>query len=111
MIHDNLPQDVVEYKRTAEFDEVSIPEALRRAHRTKAGVWALIHVVEGELVYRRTVSGEELLLTPQQPGLVRPEEEHMVTPRGLVRFYVAFYAAQSPPRNPHQGGAEIVDEE
>jgi tellurite resistance-related uncharacterized protein len=111
MRDDKLPNNVTEYKRTAEFDETSMPDGLRRAHSTKPGVWALIHVVQGKLLYRRTAAREEQILTPEQPGLVRPEEEHMVVPQGPVRFYVAFHAAQSPPHNPHQGRTNIVGDD
>ena len=37
------------YKRTPVFDETTLPDGLRREHRTKAGVWGIIRVLEGRL--------------------------------------------------------------
>jgi tellurite resistance-related uncharacterized protein len=47
-----LPEGLTAYKRTPTFDQDTLPIGLRHEHRTKAGVWALIHVVEGRLRYR-----------------------------------------------------------
>jgi tellurite resistance-related uncharacterized protein len=44
-----LPEGFTAYKRTPMFDQDNLPIGLRREHCTKAGVWALIHVVEGRL--------------------------------------------------------------
>lgn len=41
------PSSKVPYKRTPIFDETTLPAELRREHRTKAGVWGLIRVLEG----------------------------------------------------------------
>jgi tellurite resistance-related uncharacterized protein len=37
------------YRTTAIFDEETLPAALRREHRTKAGAWGIIRVLEGRL--------------------------------------------------------------
>jgi len=42
-----LPPNVVGYRRTTIFDEITIPAGLRREHRTRPGVWGLIAVVDG----------------------------------------------------------------
>ena len=34
------------YRSTPVFDETTLPEALRREHRTKAGTWGVIHVLD-----------------------------------------------------------------
>ncbi len=52
MTDTELPAGLTAYKQTSVFDQDSLPAGLRREHRTKAGVWALIHVVEGSLRYR-----------------------------------------------------------
>jgi tellurite resistance-related uncharacterized protein len=89
-----LPAGVKPYKRTADFTETTVPEALRRAHATKPGVWGLIHVLEGHLVYRVTDPrrpASEVVLTPGDGlGVVEPTILHEVEPLGLVRFYVEF---------------------
>lgn len=83
------PSTLIPYSRTDEFDETSIPENLRKSHNTKAGVWAMIRVLEGKLNYH--VGDEVQELHPKNPGFIEPEVEHHVEPDGEVRFYVEFY--------------------
>ena len=90
-----LPPALVAYRRTAEFNAATIPDALTRRHNTKKGVWAVISVLQGELRYRELDAGRETILTPQRPGLVVPQAWHSVEPLGPVRFFVQFYAAPS----------------
>lgn len=90
---ETLPAGVQAYRRTPVFDENSLPAALRRQHQTKAGVWGLIHVLEGRLRYRTFDPDSEIVLTPQQQGVVRPQQFHEVEPLGPVRMFVEFHAA------------------
>jgi tellurite resistance-related uncharacterized protein len=62
---------------TAVFDENTLPKAARREHRTKPGVWCIIRVLEGRLRYRVLDPPSESIL---DPGLVRPDERHLVEP-------------------------------
>lgn len=41
--------DIRPYRSTPVFDQDTLPAALRARHDTKAGVWGLIRVIEGEL--------------------------------------------------------------
>ena len=90
-----MPSDVRPYRRTEIFTETTVPKALLKAHSTKQDVWALIHVLEGHLVYRindptRTAHTE--VLTPETPpGVIDPAILHEVEPLGAVRFYVEFH--------------------
>jgi tellurite resistance-related uncharacterized protein len=88
------PSGAVPYKRTPVFDQDSLPDGLRHEHRTKAGVWGLIRVLDGRLRYRVIDPPNEQVLSPELPGLVRPEQRHEVTPLGQVRFFVEFYASE-----------------
>jgi tellurite resistance-related uncharacterized protein len=90
---DNLeiPEGFVAYKRTAEFTEQTVPEALRKDHSTKEGVWAKIRVGEGKLRYRIPALGAEMELSEDKIGIVLPEILHSVEPLGHVRFFVEFY--------------------
>lgn len=92
-----LPSDVRPYRRTDVFTEETLPAALRRAHNTKAGVWGLIHVLEGRLAYRITdpkrEATEEVLTPDAPPGVVEPTVLHEVEPLGPVRFFVEFHRA------------------
>jgi tellurite resistance-related uncharacterized protein len=101
MADDSLPAGVKAYRRTAIFDQDSIPAGLCREHRTKAGVWALIHVVEGRLRYRILDPLSETELAAGKPGVVRPGQPHEVEPLGPVRMFVEFYAAADAGGDPH----------
>lgn len=104
-----LPHGVRPYKKTPIFDENTVPKGLLREHRTKAGVWALVHVLEGKLRYRRGPLNIEQILTPAAPGVVQPEEPHEVEPVGRVRFYVEFYSAHSETASPHKESGLVGD--
>ena len=90
----NLPDGLESYRKTEIFTEETVPAALLRAHNTKAGTWALIHVLEGRLLYRvsdeRTPPSERVLVPGEPPGLVEPTIRHEVQPLGPVRFQVEF---------------------
>lgn len=94
-----LPEGLTFYRETDTFTEASVPAGLLKDHCTKAGVWGLIRVVEGELRYRvtdaRRVAAESILTPDTAPGVVEPSILHHVEPLGPVRFHVQFY--RSPP--------------
>lgn len=93
-----VPEGFAAYKRTPTFDERTIPDALRAHHRTKPGVWALVHVESGRLRYRLELEGgREQTLEPGVLGVVLPEVPHRVEPEGEVRFYVEFWRAPEGP--------------
>ncbi len=86
-----LPDDVKAYKRTATFTETTLPAGLQGEHRTRAGVWGVIRVQSGEVLYR--ILGEpteEHLLRPDAPGIVEPAMPHQLELRGPVELYVEF---------------------
>ncbi len=82
------------YRTTAVFDQHSLPAALRREHRTKAGAWGLIRVLEGRLRLEYADGTPERVLTPGNPGIVRPEQIHLVEPLGPIRMRVEFYSEE-----------------
>jgi tellurite methyltransferase len=84
-----MPPAAAEYRRTATFSEQTLPDALRRDHRTKPGTWARIVVESGELDYH--VRGRVQRLDPGRAGLVEPEIPHRVEPVGAVRVHVEFF--------------------
>ena len=88
----DLPEYVSAYKRTPEFDENTVPEALLKSHRTKVNVWGKIVILEGQLQY--TIDEPELetvILDKEHYGVVEPTILHTVKPLDHVRFYVEFY--------------------
>lgn len=93
----DLPSDVEAYSRSPEFNQDTLPAAIRKQHSTKAGTWALIQVLEGHHTYRIYNPPNETVLEPGKPGVVRPEQSHEVAPASTpMRMYVEFYAAKKP---------------
>ncbi len=88
-----LPAHVRPYKRSAVFDEITMPVGLRRRHCTKPGVWGVIRVVDGRLRYRVLDTGAESILDPDHPGVALPEQLHEVEPLGRVKFFIEFHSA------------------
>lgn len=90
-----LPKDARPYRRTDVFTEGTVPAGLLKAHTTKEGAWALIHVLEGRMAYRivdpRRLASEAILAAGGPPGVVEPTILHEVEPLGPVRFYVEFH--------------------
>jgi len=70
---------------------ISLPAGLRREHRTKAGSWGVIRVLEGRLRYQVLDSSPEVILEPGRPGLILPEQPHLVEPLGPIRMQIEFY--------------------
>lgn len=81
------------YRSTPIFDETTLPAALRGEHRTKAGVWGVIRVLDGELRLVHLDPPSDTVLTPQAPGLIAPQQPHFVEPLGAMRMQVDFYDA------------------
>lgn len=99
---EELPPGLESYRRTDTFSEQSVPAGLLKAHATKTGIWGLIRVTEGELLYRiedaRRIPAERRLRADLPPGVVEPTILHSVEPAGPVRFHVEFFRVAAPPR-------------
>ena len=90
-----LPEGFEPYKRTADFDEHSLPAGLRADHSTKRGVWAVIHVTAGALTYIvEPPLTREQYVAAGQTAIVVPEVKHRVRPEGAVRCFVEFHRAR-----------------
>lgn len=79
------------YRSTPVFDQDTLPAALRARHDTKADMWGLIRVIEGELKLTILEPLSERVLTPGNPGIVLPQQPHFVTPLGPMKMPVDFY--------------------
>ena len=100
-----LPLGYEAYRSTPVFTETTVPSGLLRSHRTAPGIWGLIHVLKGRLLYRVLDPPSERVLDPKSvPGLVEPGVAHEVAPLGPVRFQVAFHRmAKAAEANPGCG--------
>lgn len=87
----HVPPASIPYKCTPVFNENTLPAGLRREHRTKAGVWGVIRVIEGRVRFQVLDPGSERLLEPGRPGLVLPDTPHLVEPLGPMLMQVEFY--------------------
>ena len=88
----SFPEGVAAYARSPTFSARSIPENLRKSHRTRQGTWAKIVVLEGRLLYRILEPKiREFELSPDCSGVVQPQVPHEVEALGDVQFYVEFY--------------------
>jgi tellurite resistance-related uncharacterized protein len=86
-----LPEAARAYRRTADFDEGTVPAGLVRAHSTKAGVWGRLVVEHGTLSLRfEAPLGVEVLARPGAPVVIPPQLPHHVRLAGPVRFFVEF---------------------
>ncbi len=88
--------DGLEYVRTAEFDQDSVPAGLLRAHRVATNTWGHLVVTQGALAFtfeddpappRRLESGDT------QP--IPPDRMHHVILLGDVSFGIEFYRSPS----------------
>lgn len=87
----SLPDGLTGYKRTAVFDQDSLPDGFKKNHNTKKHVWAVIHVLSGELRYTIAETGDSEILNPDKNGIIRPQQLHRVEAIGEVSFYVEFH--------------------
>ncbi|MET1755659.1 DUF1971 domain-containing protein [Novosphingobium sp. RD2P27] len=84
------------YKSTPVFDAHSLPDAIRNAHSTKAGVWGLLRVLEGRVSLIFHDPERVVEVTPDNPAAIPPEAVHHVETDGPMRMQVDFYRSQPP---------------
>lgn len=82
---------IAPYRSTPVFDEITLPAALRREHRTKPGVWGVVRVLEGELKLSFVCPAEVVVVGPGSPRTLLPDQPHFVEPLGAMRMQVEFY--------------------
>lgn len=82
---------MVPYGASPIFDEQSLPVALRNDHRTKAGTWGLLRVLDGEVRLIFTDPPSQHLVTPDRPAIIPPQAPHHVVPLGRMTMQVEFY--------------------
>ena len=81
------------YRTTAVFDETSLPAAIAREHRTKAGVWGIVRVLAGAVTYRVLEPPSVHQLSPDSPGRVLPDQPHRLEIESGQKFrlQIEFY--------------------
>lgn len=94
-----MTQDLVCYKEMPIWTQERIPQGFQRPHNTKAGTWAKLTVLKGELTFAFVNENGEILskhvFSPeQQPPMIEPQRWHQIvssTPdvECQLRFYCA----------------------
>jgi len=82
---------LVPYASSPIFDEVNLPASLRAEHRTKSDTWGVARVVAGSVIMVYDDTNERLTLTPDQPGLLAPDQPHHVEIIGPMKIQIDFF--------------------
>jgi len=90
-----LPANMVHDRTTSEWDEDSIPRAIRRDHKVAPGVWGRLCVYQGNIRFRFSdgLAGGppgDGLLGAGNHQLIPPERPHRVEVVGPVRLSIEF---------------------
>lgn len=84
-------------RRTPTFTQDTLPAALQRAHRVRAGVEGQVVVESGSVDLVFDDDGRRVTLDPERPGRLPPQVEHHLVLTGPVRLSVAFYDLPATP--------------
>ncbi len=79
------------YAKSPVFNEQTLPAAVREDHRTKAGTWGLLRVIEGEVRLIFDDPPSDILVTPATPAIIPPQATHHVVPVGSMTMQVEFH--------------------
>ncbi|MDO5613487.1 MAG: DUF1971 domain-containing protein [Paracoccus sp. (in: a-proteobacteria)] len=78
------------YRSTEVFTQDTIPDALLKEHKIKAGSRGLLRVLSGRIWLVYEDRDERILLSPDHPGLIEPLTPHHVELDGAVQFQIDF---------------------
>jgi len=93
------PEGLTRLRRTPEFTADKFPAGLAKDHSTKAGVWGLLHILEGRLKYVVQEPEIQILhLETGDKGVIPPTMLHHIETEGPARFFVEFFALASTPQ-------------
>ena len=87
----SLPDSVSAYRRTPVFTAATVPAGLLRDHQTAAGVWGLLHVLEGSVFLRWAGEDVEAEIRPGEPWVIPPQTLHAVRLSEEAAFQVEFW--------------------
>lgn len=93
----------VPYATSPVFDEHSLPDALRKEHRTKEGTWGLLRVLEGEVELVFLDPPRDRRVTPDDPAPIPPQAPHYVKLLGPMQMQVEFHHSNPVAQRPNGG--------
>ena len=86
-----IPEGLTVARTTATWDERTMPDALRRAHRVASGTWGRLRVQSGSLRFvARTDPTTDVIVESGTVQGIPPDVEHQVEPQGPTRFAIDF---------------------
>ena len=95
-----LPDGVELVRTTGQFDEVTHPAGILRAHRVADGVWARLVVHSGELGFVFEDTPHDMhRVTPERPQVIPPARLHHVVIDRPVTFVIEFHKVPSASKN------------
>ena len=87
-----MPGGLALVKTTPEWDELSMPSGLRRAHRVPKGRWGRLVVRNGILRFgARTEPAIDVIVAAGESQAIPPDVEHAVDATEPVRFVLEFW--------------------
>lgn len=87
-----IPAGFEAYGRSPDFTPETLPVRLQAAHSTKAGTWALLHVVEGAILYQLEPPYQgERLARAGETVVIEAQIPHHVSFIEPGRIYIEFY--------------------
>lgn len=107
----HLPPGLEAYSRSPDFMPDTLPAKFRGFHATKAGVWGVIHVIDGALRYRLEAPYVgEVVATAGETIVIEPAVRHRVEFVEPGRFYVEFFrsAEAVPPDAARNGTGQVL---
>lgn len=85
----DLPDGLVESRRTPLFDINSVPKGLLNKHLTKT--WAKLFVEQGSVIFVDEISQETTVVSNNSSHVITPDIYHHIEPDNEAIFYVVFY--------------------
>lgn len=86
-----LPSGVSLVRTTRLFTAETVPPALLKAHHVATGVWGLLRVSRGSVVFVTETGGDRRAVLAGETQVIEPETPHHVEPTMDAEFLVEFY--------------------
>jgi tellurite resistance-related uncharacterized protein len=94
IIPKTMPAGFAAYARSPDFTPETLPAKLQTAHSTKSGTWAMLHVLEGKVLYQlEPPNTAQKLVAAGENVVIEAEVSHHVRFIEPGRLFVEFYRA------------------
>ena len=98
-----LPPSLTAYRRTPVFTQDTTPAALLKDHRTKEGVWGVLHVVSGALEFhdytpdytQDPTTAQSCVLHAGDTHVIEAAAPHRVRLLGAASFFIEFWRLEN----------------